>query len=604
MAELKKRHEFWLALLIVVLFVGLAWRSDEFLTFGNLYDLANNYAMLTILACGLFVVLISGGIDISFPAMTIIAQYGMVLLLQKIGGNFAVAFALAGCIGILLGLINALLVNRLRVPSIIITISTLNIFYGLLLWLSKGVWLYDFPPWFEQGVMLFKYTDADGYDYGLGLPLIAMITVVLLTAFIMNFTSVGRKIYALGGNRESASRIGFSVLKLQLFVYGYMGLMSGAAGVVQSWTVMTVAPDSLLGYELTVLAAVVLGGTSLLGGRGTLTGTLLGVESASEPESAMKKSWRNNVEFYLIGLLALTVAAFSITMPEIFWSISNFQSVASQMPVLGILALAMAVTMLCGGINLSIIATANACSLVMAWVATQYPPGIATVVATLLAGAGAAVIIGLCNGVLIAGIRVSPILATLGMMTLLKGINILVTGGSAIANYPSWVLWLNHAQWFGIPLPMWLFAAVALGLWILLEKTPLGKAIYLIGSNERATLYSGINTRRVLIWVYVISALLCAVAAFLMMSKLNSAKASYGESYLLVSILAAVLGGVNPDGGSGRIIGMVLALFLLQIIESGFNILGISPYLTMALWGTLLLCFIQARGMLGLDRVV
>ena len=90
----------------------------------------------------------------------------MVLLLQKIGGNFAVAFALAGGIGILLGLINALLVNRLRVPSIIITISTLNIFYGLLLWLSKGVWLYDFPPWFEQGVMLFKYTDADGYDYG------------------------------------------------------------------------------------------------------------------------------------------------------------------------------------------------------------------------------------------------------------------------------------------------------------------------------------------------------------------------------------------------------------------------------------------------------
>lgn len=241
MAELKKRHEFWLALLIVVLFVGLAWRSDEFLTFGNLYDLANNYAMLTILACGLFVVLISGGIDISFPAMTIIAQYGMVLLLQKLVATLLSRLPWRAA-SAFYGLINALLVNRLRVPSIIITISTLNIFYGLLLWLSKGVWLYDFPPWFEQGVMLFKYTDADGYDYGLGLPLIAMITVVLLTAFIMNFTSVGRKIYALGGNRESASRIGFSVLKLQLFVYGYMGLMSGAAGVVQSWTVMTVAP--------------------------------------------------------------------------------------------------------------------------------------------------------------------------------------------------------------------------------------------------------------------------------------------------------------------------------------------------------------------------
>ena len=100
----------------------------------------------------------------------------------------------------------------------------------------------------------------------------------------------------------------------------------------------------------------------------------------------MKKSWRNNVEFYLIGLLLLTVIAFSIAMPNIFWSVTNFQSIASQMPVLGILALAMAMTMLCGGINLSIIATANACSLVMAWVATSYPPGGATVLATLLAG--------------------------------------------------------------------------------------------------------------------------------------------------------------------------------------------------------------------------
>lgn len=89
----------------------------------------------------------------------------------------------------------------------------------------------------------------------------------------------------------------------------------------------------------------------------------------------MKKSWRNNVEFYLIGLLLLMVIAFSIAMPNIFWSVSNFQSIASQMPVLGIPALAMAMTMLCGGINLSIIATANACSLVMARVATSYPHG-------------------------------------------------------------------------------------------------------------------------------------------------------------------------------------------------------------------------------------
>ncbi len=83
MANLLKQHEFWLGMFIIALCLMLGWRSEEFFTFGNIYDLANNYAMLTILACGLFVVLIAGGIDISFPAMTIIAQYGMVVMLQK-----------------------------------------------------------------------------------------------------------------------------------------------------------------------------------------------------------------------------------------------------------------------------------------------------------------------------------------------------------------------------------------------------------------------------------------------------------------------------------------------------------------------------------------
>lgn len=272
-----KKHELFLGITILIIGGYLTFANPDFMTLGNIYDLINNYAMLTILACGLFIVLISGGIDISFPAMTIISQYVMVTLIQNTTGNFALAFALSGGIGLLLGVVNAILVNRLSVPSIIITISTLNIFYGLLLYLTKGVWLYSYPAWFEQGVMLFKFTAADGYDYGLSLQILTLIVVVALTGIIMNKTSIGRMIYAMGGNREAASRMGFGIFKLQLFVYGYMGLMSGVAGVVQSATVLTVAPDSLLGYELTVLAAVVLGGTSIIGGRGTLLGTLLGV---------------------------------------------------------------------------------------------------------------------------------------------------------------------------------------------------------------------------------------------------------------------------------------------------------------------------------------
>ncbi len=271
------RHEGLLILTILILGVVFSLKSDDFLTFGNLYDLVNNYAMLMILACGLFIVLISGGIDISFPPMTIIAQYVMVTALLKYGGNFLVAFLIAGGVGTALGLINAVLVNRLKVPSIIVTISTLNIFYGLLLYFSKGVWLYKYPDWFENGLTVFTFTASDGNDYGLNLPIMTLLVVLIVTGLLMKRSSIGRKIYAMGGNREAASRLGFGIFKLQLFVYGFMGLLSGIAGVVQSYTVMTVAPDSLLGYELTVLAAVVLGGTSIIGGRGTLLGTMLGV---------------------------------------------------------------------------------------------------------------------------------------------------------------------------------------------------------------------------------------------------------------------------------------------------------------------------------------
>jgi simple sugar transport system permease protein len=305
---------------------------------------------------------------------------------------------------------------------------------------------------------------------------------------------------------------------------------------------------------------------------------------------------KDHVEVYLVVLLLLIIVVFSTQIPGVFWSASNFQSIGSQLPVLGVLAFAMAVTMLTGGINLSIIATTNCCALVMAWVATHFAPSAGSALLMLLAGIGMALVIGLLNGILIAVIRVSPILATLGTMTLLKGITILISKGTAISNFPAYVLWLNSNNWLGIPVPLYLFALVAIVMWIVLERSPLGRRIYLIGSNQRAAHYSGINTPRTLMATYIISSLLCLVAALMMMSKLNSAKAGYGESFLLTSILAAVLGGVNPDGGFGKIVGMVLALILLQMLESGLNIMGISSYITMALWGGLLLAFLFLKG--------
>ena len=277
LSRLIGQHEFWLGLLVVALAVGLSVSTDEFLSLGNLTDVATSYAILGILACGLFVVLISGGIDISFPAMTAIAQYAMASWVIAHGGNFILALTIAMAVGLLLGLINGFLVYWLRVPAIIITIATLNVYYGLLVYTTKGTWLYGFPDWFMNGINWLSFTATDGYDYGLTLPLLCLAAVIIFTAVLMNYTRLGRQVYAMGGNRDAASRLGLNLLKLHFYVYGYMGILAGVAAVVQAQITQSVAPNSLLGFELTVLAAVVLGGTSMSGGRGTLTGTLLGV---------------------------------------------------------------------------------------------------------------------------------------------------------------------------------------------------------------------------------------------------------------------------------------------------------------------------------------
>ncbi|PVF14187.1 sugar ABC transporter permease, partial [Yersinia pestis] len=115
------------------------------------------------------------------------------------------------------------------------------------------------------------------YDYGLTLPLLCLAGTIIFTGVMMNYTRLGRQIFAMGSNKDAASRLGINIFRLHLYVYGYMGILAGVAAVVQAQISQSVAPNSLMGFELTVLAAVVLGGTSMSGGRGSLTGTVLGV---------------------------------------------------------------------------------------------------------------------------------------------------------------------------------------------------------------------------------------------------------------------------------------------------------------------------------------
>ncbi len=272
-----QRNEIFLSFIIAALSVYLGLATREFFSLENLLDVLLSYSFLGIMSAGMLVVLISGGIDISFTAIATVAQYTMSLIIINYGGNLLLAFLIAGAVGIFLGSVNGFLIHYLKVPAIIITIATLNVFYGLLIAVTKGRWIYAFPTWFYRVPSLFSFTTADGTEYAVTLPIVLLVAVFVSTAFLLRRTAVGRMLYALGGNQEAAVRMGYNILRLRLFVYCFMGLLAGVASVVQAEIVQTVAPNSIVGRELEVLAAVVLGGASITGGTGTLPGTVLGV---------------------------------------------------------------------------------------------------------------------------------------------------------------------------------------------------------------------------------------------------------------------------------------------------------------------------------------
>jgi len=193
------------------------------------------------------------------------------------------------------------------------------------------------------------------------------------------------------------------------------------------------------------------------------------------------------------------------------------------------------------------------------------------------------------TGVRVAHTGVHPILVTLGTKSLIDGISIFLTRGKVLSGVPEAVVAAGNATILGVPVIFALLVIVAVVVGVILKRTAFGVACAMIGSNVQATRFSTIDTRRVLVGVYVMSSLTCFVAALVMLATFNSASADYAQSYLLVTILAAVLGGVDPFGGFGKVGGLVLALLILQVISSAFNLLNFSQFLTLAIWGAILI---------------
>ena len=308
----------------------------------------------------------------------------------------------------------------------------------------------------------------------------------------------------------------------------------------------------------------------------------------------------------LVIMIVAWMIFMAITRFSKFYTVINFTTMASQFPEFGIMALGGMLCMITGGIDLSSVGVANVTSITMGmFMKSQMVDGSInafTMIAAFAMAICIGLVVGAINGVLISKIKIPPILTTLGMNQLVTGISMVITGGNAVSDLP-----MNYAETINqklikvipgkrgvmqgvLPVQLIFFVVIALIVWFLLARTSFGKKIYMIGTNENVARFSGVKVDRMLIKTYAISGICAAIGGMIMLANYNSARSDYGSVYTLQCILIVVLGGVDPKGGRGKISGVLLAIILLRLLETGLNRFPqISSYYINLIYGAVLL---------------
>ena len=278
--KLVRSNEFFLFAIIAVLCAVFGFINPSFFSIKNIFDLSKSMVETGILAMGCLVVMISGGLDLSFMAVAVFAMHTVSTVF---GANYRdapmVLLLLAGIlIGALLGMFNSIFIARFRLPSFIVTLGTSNIIKGFLLAFIGSTQLNRIPAAmiaFSKNNLVSLETAGGNATLHAGVLL--LLSIATLTSFLLNKTMLGRSIYCVGGNPASSERVGFHNTRILVFVYGFAGAIAGFVGILHASFQRMSNPFDLVGGELNVIAAVVLGGPRVGGGYGNTAGTLLGV---------------------------------------------------------------------------------------------------------------------------------------------------------------------------------------------------------------------------------------------------------------------------------------------------------------------------------------
>jgi ribose transport system permease protein len=296
-------------------------------------------------------------------------------------------------------------------------------------------------------------------------------------------------------------------------------------------------------------------------------------------------SHRRRVQFsqYSLALVLLLLCVVATFASDAFLTRSNLINVLTQSSVIGILTIGMTYVILTGGIDLSVGSMLAAAGIYMGL--QQDAGGLVMVLAALFGG----VVLGAINGLAITWGRVVPFIATLAMFSSAHGLALLLADNTPIPITSRLVLDLGTKRVFGLPMPIYVFALVAVVAWVVLNRTAFGRHVVAIGGNAEAARASGIRVERVQFAVYVISGLCVGIGAILVSGRLGSASPVTGMGYELDAIAAAVIGGAALSGGKGGIGGSVLGVLLFQVIFNLFNLLDVNTNLQGVLKGLIIL---------------
>lgn len=271
----------FLLAIIVVMCVIFGIINPAFFSVANLFDISKSLVETGILAMGCLVVTVSGGIDLSFMAVAVFAMHTIARFFGDYwnGAPFPLLLAVGMAIGVVLGMFNAFLVGKFKLPAMIITLGTSNIIKGFCQAFIGSRQINTIPKSMIEfsRFNILSLPTADGGRANLHFGVLILAAVIAVTTFMLRKTSIGRKIYCVGGSESSAERIGIKPLLVLLFVYAFAGALAGMTGVLHASYQRMSNPFDLVGRELNVVAAVVLGGPRVGGGWGNTAGTFLGV---------------------------------------------------------------------------------------------------------------------------------------------------------------------------------------------------------------------------------------------------------------------------------------------------------------------------------------